>query len=306
MTKNLTLNRFFRLSRFQFLPVIICPVILGTAIASYNGISTNWISLSLAIIGSISLLLAANIINDVHDYLNGVDEISNTMFPKDFQNAKILPKGEISLTVAKKLAYVFYIIGAIIGIYLASIAGYAILVLGISGTILSYIYVASPIKTDYRGYGLGELSIFFSFGPIPVLGAYYLQTSTIDMLPILASIPIGILTTCILLNHDLIFYEPYKKGEKKSLTVVLGRQKSIKLSFGLSIFTYIYLTLLVVYDVLPFYSLITFISLLLLLKLLKIYSIKKLNMENYGNATSTAFLLSIIYCILLSISFIIV
>ena len=67
MTKNLTLNRFFRLSRFQFLPVIVCPVILGTAIASYNGISTNWISLSLAIIGSISLLLAANIINDVHD-----------------------------------------------------------------------------------------------------------------------------------------------------------------------------------------------------------------------------------------------
>ena len=63
---------------------------------------------------------------------------------------------------------------------MASISPFAVgwiaLAIAIPGILLSYFYVAPPLKLDYRGLGLGELSIFFSFGPIPALGAFYVLT----------------------------------------------------------------------------------------------------------------------------------
>ncbi len=74
----------FRLTRIQFLPLIILPVLLGTFFAYHELHTLNPMSLSIALAGSIFLHLGANAIDDCYDYQNGVDKVIDTMFPKDF------------------------------------------------------------------------------------------------------------------------------------------------------------------------------------------------------------------------------
>ena len=52
--------------------------------------------------------------------------------------------------------------------FLLTLVGYWALFFGVVGAMLAIIYTAPPFKLDYRGLGLGELSILFAFGPLPV------------------------------------------------------------------------------------------------------------------------------------------
>src|SRR5437667_101367 len=105
--------------------------------------------------------------------------------------------------------------------------------IAIPGILLSYFYAAPPVKLDYRGLGMGELAIFLSFGPIPCLGTYYVLTGGLSLIPLILSIPTGLLTTSVLLSHDKIFFDAYSEAGKRSLAVVLGRNLTNKLMFAL-------------------------------------------------------------------------
>ncbi len=299
------MSSIFRLSRAQFLPVILSPVILGTAVAWQvsRSHSINWLFFLLALIGAGLLHLASNVINDVYDYTSGVDTLTEKSFPRDFPGWKVLPRGIVSLSTAKLYAYLFYLGGILIGLYLFLATGVPVLILGILGVLFSYTYVAPPFKLDYRGLALGELAIFASFGLIPVLGAYYIQAKSIDLAPVLASIPLGILTTVVLLNHDLIFHDVYKQGGKRSLAVVMGRPTIRSLTTFLSAICYPYLLLLISLRVFPITTLITLPALVLLILLLRTYSKPNLQIPDYGKATMTSLIHTLLFGILLAVGF---
>ena len=129
-------------------------------------------------------------------------------------------------------------------------------------------YCAPPLKLDYRGLGLGEIGIFFAFGPIPVLGAYYAQTGILSFEAFLVSLPMGIMTATILMNHDLIFYEVYSTAKKFSLGTVLGRKNSLRVSLFLTLSSYVIVVALYFTGLLPIWSLLAplFSALILLRK----------------------------------------
>lgn len=81
MWLGLKLRAIPRLLRFQFTPVIIAPVVLGAAVAWHDSRAFPLGVFLLALVGSVSLHLAANGIDDVYDYVNGTDTVSERMFP---------------------------------------------------------------------------------------------------------------------------------------------------------------------------------------------------------------------------------
>src|SRR5579875_760523 len=234
------LSIFLRLTRAQFLPLIILPVSVGTALAYSSTHSTNAELFGLALAGSVFLHLGANAIDDCYDY----------------EGWKPIPRNLISLPVAKALSFLLLGLSLSFGVYLSIRVGYWALILGLIGVALAYFYTAPPLKLDYRGIGLGELAIFAAFGPVPVLGSYYVQTGILSMEAFLISIPIGIMTVTILLDHDLIFFEVYRASKKLSLTTVLGRKKALKLSFALTIASYVVILMLAAYRILPVSSIL--------------------------------------------------
>src|ERR1700680_2376107 len=99
---------FFRLTRVQFLPLIILPAVVGIALAFKLDNAFNPMYFALVLAGVILLHLGANAIDDCYDYQNGVDGIANDFFPKDFGGWKPLPRKMISLRNAKIVSYLLF------------------------------------------------------------------------------------------------------------------------------------------------------------------------------------------------------
>jgi len=249
---NITI--FARLTRFQFLPLILLPALCGTFLAFRTYHVFNPTYFALMFLGVAMLHLGANAIDDCYDFQNGVDQVANSMFPKDFSAWKPLPRGLISLKNAKSVSYMLLLGSLLLATYFAFVVGPWSLILGVAGIFLAITYTAPPLKLDYRGFGLGEIEILLAFGPIPLLGSFYVQTGVLTLPALLVSIPIGIMTVTILMDHDLIFYEVYSVSKKFSLGTVLGRAKSLSAILLFSVISYGIVFALVGAKVLPIWS----------------------------------------------------
>jgi 1,4-dihydroxy-2-naphthoate polyprenyltransferase len=252
-----SLPRFVRL---QFAPVMIGPVVLGAAIAWYSAKAFSPLLFALALVGSVSLLLAANGIDDVYDQINGVDATSDRFFPKEFPGWKPITRGVISVRDGFAISGLFYALSLAIGLYLSAVVGWVAIGIALPGILLSYFYTAPPLKLDYRGLGLGELSILLAFGPIPCLGAYYVLTGGVSLLPVVASVSTGLLTVNVLMMHDLIFLEPYRQSGKRSLAVLLGEGGTRATVLGFTALAYVMVLALVALGRVPVSGLLCFLA----------------------------------------------
>ncbi len=291
-----------RLLRIQFTPIMIAPVILGTAIAWHGTGMFSPLLFLLALAGSICLHLAANGIDDVYDYLNGTDKVSAQMFPPGAPGWKPLAREMMSVGEAFKISYVLYGISLVIGVLLSFLVGWYALAIAVPGILLSYFYTAPPFRLDYRGLGLGELSILFSFGPIPALGVYYVLTRQISALPFVVAITSGLLTTGILVTHDLIYYEPYKESGKRSLTVVLGKKRAARLSSVLPLIAYGLLLVLVAARLAPPLCLLSLVASPLMAKFADFAGTERPPPE-YGTRTGFVFIHSALFTLLVALGF---
>jgi 1,4-dihydroxy-2-naphthoate polyprenyltransferase len=245
---------FLRLTRTQFLPLILLPSLVGAGFAYHLTGRLNVEYLVLTAIGVSLLHLGANAIDDCYDYQNGVDRVAEEIFPKDFGGWKPIARKKISLESAKVISYLLLLGSLAFAAYFALVVGPWALLLGLAGVLLAIFYTAPPLKLDYRGYALGEVSILFAFGPIPVLGSYYVQTGTLSVAALLASIPLGIITVTVLLDHDMIFYEVYAKARKLSLAIILGRKRTLDVSLAFTMLSYVTVLVLVAVRIFPIWS----------------------------------------------------
>jgi 1,4-dihydroxy-2-naphthoate octaprenyltransferase len=298
-------SRIFRLSRAQFLPVILSPVLVGTTLAWWTDRVFSPLLFGLVVLGSISLHLAANTIDDVYDFESGVDVVSNNMFPPDFGGWKILPRGLMTFGGAKRTAYFFFILAAGIGLYLVYVRGPIVLLLGLIGLFFAYFHVAPPLKLGYRGLGLGELGILLAFGILPVTGSFYVQTGNLSPIPVLIGLPLGFLTTCVLVNHDQIFFDAYQKSGKRSLTVTIGREAAYAVAFTLTLVSYLVMIVGILVRLVSATSGLVLLTLPLYFKQIQLYKTTARSPLHYVKLTQTTFALSVIFGFLLALGLIV-
>lgn len=291
-----------RLLRVQFTPIMIAPIVLGAAVAWHSARVFAPFLFFLALIGSVCLHLAANAIDDVYDFILGTDRVSARMFPPEAPGWKPLARGVMSVGQAMRVSYALYAISFLIGFILSYLVGWYALAIAIPGILLSYFYTAPPLRLDYRGLGLGELSIMFSFGPIPALGVYYVMTGQVSVLPFLLAIPSGILTTGILVSHDLIFHDAYKESGKNTLVVLLGKKKGLLLTTLLPLLAYALLLTFVATGLAPLPALLSFAALPLYAKFAEFRG-REMSPPQYGTRTMIVFLHSTLFTLLMAAGF---
>ena len=210
-----------RTTRAPFLSATIIPVVLGIAVAAHHG---TWdLGLALMTVLAASFIhLALNVANDVFDTLSGADA-ANTTPTKFSGGSRVAHYGLVSLKGLALLSALLYAAGIGIGLYLALVTDFwPLFWLGVAGVAISIIYTAPPFRLVHRG--LGEISVGLGFGPIMVLGAYFVQTERFAWEAGFASIPVAILIALILYVNEI----PDRRGDaaagKRTLPVRWSRE----------------------------------------------------------------------------------
>jgi len=215
----------FLASRPHFLTASAAPVLVGSALGYAGGGAFSWVLFVLALLSIMVLHAGANMVNDYFDHISRNDWVNKNPTPfsggsRFIQNGLLSPK---SVLLAALLALT---VGSALGIVIVVITqSFFVLILGLVGLFGGFFYTASPIRIGYRT--IGEPIIAVLFGLLPVYGSYYLQTRTIDTLPLLPGCIVGILVFLIILINEFPDLDADAAVGKKTFVVRFGIPASI-------------------------------------------------------------------------------
>jgi 1,4-dihydroxy-2-naphthoate polyprenyltransferase len=218
------LKNYFVELRSTFLTVTFVSIILGVSIAWVrNGVfAVEFFVLTL--VAGVFLHLGTNVANDYFDHKSGGDDI-NKEFVRPFSGgSRMIQKGLLTPREVFFEAAILLIIGTAIGFYLAFIRGLFVLVLGLFGLFSGIFYASPPLKLANRG--VGEVFVGLNFGVLMTIGAYFVQTQTLNVEPLVASIPVFLLIFAVVYINEFLDYNADKAIGKRTLVVRLGREKA--------------------------------------------------------------------------------
>ncbi len=255
---------WFKAVRVPFLTATLIPVALGAIAAWHDAGNFFWAKFWLTLIGAALIHTGTNLANDYFDHITGCDELNSNFTPFS-GGSRVIQEG---LIPAKKVLYasiISFILGSVIGLYLNYLSGRNIvLILGITGVFLGFFYTARPFRIGYGSFG--ELAVGAGFGPLMVMGSYYVQAQELPLKAFLISLPVGILIALVLFINEFPDHDADKCVKKNTLVVLLGKRKAAALYHFLLLAVYLSAAGLVAYRLLPFACLIIFLSAPLALK----------------------------------------
>ncbi|AGB41922.1 1,4-dihydroxy-2-naphthoate octaprenyltransferase [Halobacteroides halobius DSM 5150] len=235
-----------------FFTASLLPVFLGTGLAIKQGQFDIGLFI-LTICGIVLLHGGSNLLNDYYDYKSKVDTKDS------YGSSGILVAGLIPASQIKTVGLICFGLALPIIFYLSYLRGALVVILSIIGILGGCFYTAKPI--NYKYYALGVPMVFLLFGPLIVIGSYYVQTASYNHQVLLISIPLGLLVSAILQGNDFRDIEHDSNVEIKTLAILLGRELAAKLYLGLVSLAYLILVWLVLKGVITKWALISLITL---------------------------------------------
>ena len=205
-------------ARPRTLPAAIAPVLVGTAAAYYAVEDVRLLPFVAALVGSILIQIGTNLANDYSDAKRGADSADRLGPVRVTSSGLIAPRRVLHAT------WIAFAAALGVGIYLATVAGPEILAVGAVSIAAVVLYTGGPRPYGYAG--LGELFVFLFFGLVAVNGSYYVQLEELDWLPFWLSIPIGLLSTAILVVNNIRDLDTDARAGKRTLAVRLGRERT--------------------------------------------------------------------------------
>lgn len=223
--KNSKLLIWLQELRVPFFTASIIPVLVGTSLA-YSTTNVFYPALFiLAVLGMVALHAGANIANDYFDHTSGNDWLNKNVTPFS-GGSQLIQQGLLSPKSVLIAAWIALSTGALIGVIILMITkSVFILALGVAGLLGGYFYTALPLRLGYKG--IGELVIGLLFGVLPVYGSYYLQTGTIDLIPLVPGIIIAMLIFLVILVNEFPDAAADRAVNKKTMVVMFGDKTSV-------------------------------------------------------------------------------
>ncbi|MBI2862566.1 MAG: 1,4-dihydroxy-2-naphthoate octaprenyltransferase [Chloroflexi bacterium] len=210
--------------RAPFLTAAMVPVLLGTAIAWAQTGTFLWGYFLLALLAGLLFQAGTNVMNDYFDHSSRNDEV-NQEFVRPFSGgSRIIQLGLLTPLEVLIGSILLFLLASLIGLYLAWERGPIVLLLGLMGIVSAVFYTGPPLNWASRG--VGELVVGLNFGPLMTLGAYYVQAQNFGWVPILASIPVGLLIAAVLYINEFPDYAADAATGKRTLVVRLGRARA--------------------------------------------------------------------------------
>jgi 1,4-dihydroxy-2-naphthoate octaprenyltransferase len=247
------LKVWFLETRPQFLLLSVVLAFLGVSIAWYDG----YFHLGYALLTFLGLLLchiSVNVLNDYFDYESGIDlETKRTPFSG---GSGILPTSRLKPRQVLWLGVGSLILAVPIGVYFVITRGWDLLPLLIVGALCAVLYTPLITKVGFPEWAPGA-----GMGTLPVLGAYFIQTTAYTLPAVIAAIPSGILVHNLLLLNEFPDVEADKIASRKTMPILIGKTKAWMVYSALTALVYLWIIGWVAAGKMPIFALIALLTL---------------------------------------------
>ncbi len=261
------INAWYLALRPRVFTATYVPMGLAGIVALDDGVFDAAVFL-LALVGTLLLQSAANLINEYADYRRGADRLKEAGQGMTIKHKILTPQSVFYGAVFTTA------LGCAIGLYLLSQSGPLLWLIGIGGVFVAITYTAGPFPLAYNG--LGEIAVAVFMGPAIIVGAYYVMSPDLSPTRIgelcLISLPISFMVAAILHANNIRDMDADRAVNKRTLAVIFGigfaRAEFIFLVIG----AYAAQALVIAVGVLPLHTLLTLIALPEALRLIRIFN----------------------------------
>jgi 1,4-dihydroxy-2-naphthoate octaprenyltransferase len=210
-------------ARPRTLPAAVAPVLVGTALAGFDGVfhPPRFVA---ALIGALFIQVGTNLSNDYSDARRGADTEDRLGPVRVTAGGLVPPRRVLAAT------YLAFGVAVLAGAYLIAVAGWQLLLVGAASILAGVLYTGGPRPYGYEG--LGEVFVFLFFGIVAVVGSYFVQVRHLEWEAFDLAVPVGLLAASILVVNNLRDIDTDRRAGKRTLAVRLGRRRTRGLYAG--------------------------------------------------------------------------
>lgn len=233
------ISRWLILGRVSVSVMSVISALIGGMLAMEDDV----FDLTRFILVTVGLLLAhtgSNLVNDYWDFKHGIDSIDSPRVnygPHPLTGDRKNPEAERSYREFITITLLILAAATVIGFALVAMAGPWVLAFALTGAGLLIFYSGGPYPLKY--IGLGEIAVFFIWGPLMIGGSYYVMAEELPWWVVLASVPYGLGVTTVLFGKHLDKLDFDKSKGIRTAPIVLGESGARVLTIVLSVLMYV-------------------------------------------------------------------
>lgn len=260
----------WKMTRPHTLTATFAPVILGTVMA-LAVTDIDWAMFAAIMIACLCLQIATNLFNEYYDFKRGLDTADSVGIGGGIVRHGLKPSNVLTV------AFVLYGIAAILGVYICMNSSWWLVAIGVFGMAVGYLYTGGPLPIAYTPFG--ELFAGVLMGSGFVLISYFVQTGTITLDSVLISLPIAILVGAINMSNNIRDIEEDIIGGRKTLAILLGRDRAIALLMVAFIVSFAWIIGLIAVGIISPWALIVFLGIKKPIEAIRAFRIGKAQMR---------------------------
>ena len=211
-------------ARPRTLPAAVAPVLVGTAVAMWDG-GAVWDRALLALVVALALQVGVNYANDYSDGIRGTD--AERVGP-----VRLVGQGLAEPRAVRAAALLSFVVAGLAGLALVVLSQlWLLLLVGALAILAAWTYTGGPRPYGYAG--LGEVFVFVFFGLVAVCGTAAVQVGSASALAWICGVGVGALSCAILVVNNLRDIPGDTVAGKRTLAVRLGDSATRRLYAGL-------------------------------------------------------------------------
>jgi 1,4-dihydroxy-2-naphthoate octaprenyltransferase len=172
-----------------------------------------------ALCGALLIQVGTNLANDVYDFERGTDT-AERLGPTRVTEAGLLAPRQVRTGMA-----VAFGLATLAGIYLAWVAGWPVIVIGLTSIAAGLAYSSGPFPLAH--HGLGEPFVMIFFGFVAVGGTAFVQLGTVPAAAWWCGLGAGALSTAILVVNNVRDAETDQRAGRRTLPARFGRRAGV-------------------------------------------------------------------------------
>ena len=289
------------LTRPRTLAAALGPTILGAAFSYYafgalHGTGLAIFHTILIFLAVVSAQIIANLWNELKDFKSGLDA------GQKIGNAGSLTRGAVTPKLISTMIKVLMIVPIIIGLYLSATITWWYIPAGIICILISFLYSGGPKPISRTPFG--EISSGIAMGFAIVLITGYAWTRELSLAFLIPALPATLLVGSIMLTNNIRDIRNDENHGRRTLPIVLGRDRAISLMSINYIFNFIWIGAWIYLKVLPIPALLALIAIIPAFKTIKTFytQVDEIKLDKAMGTTAGA---AILYQLLLGIGLII-